>query len=182
MREAACYNNWYDDLCQTKTAQDVLIDHLAQKGGRFYNIENSDNDMLQMLDKYSGIDMVREHKNNQLSGVALRIQYGQNYRTFTIRKKRWTGTKTEYEKRVEAIQNGYFYPRETIQAYFTTRNNPELIGFAYVLTKDLYQFIDEYPDRVYTNFSDNEFYYVRWDDLRTAGVKIYIDECNEICN
>jgi hypothetical protein len=48
-----------------------------------------------------------------------RIQTGVNYKTFTIRNKRKSGARTEYEKRKIAIEKGYLYPYLTVQAYVT---------------------------------------------------------------
>jgi hypothetical protein len=51
------------------------------------------------------------------------VQWGNARNTFTIRYKRASGAKTEYQKRSEAILNnkGYLYPYLTIQAYLDKR-------------------------------------------------------------
>ena len=64
--------------------------------------------------------------------------------TFTVRFKRKSGAKTEYQKRAEAILNnrGYLYPYLTIQAYLNKRGDAtSLLSCGVVKTKDLYQYM-----------------------------------------
>lgn len=163
MKEAALYNDWKTDLNNTQPFVEILQKKLFSNS-ILKSIEKSNNEVLMWLDKYSGIDYVVKTNDNNIVGVAARIQYNINYRTFTIRTARHTGAKTEYEKRVEAINKGYFYPAYTLQAYFN-RADSTLIGAAIIETKKLYQFIEDNPDKVHKRSSDNEFIFIKWDDI-----------------
>jgi hypothetical protein len=111
-------------------------------------------------------------------GMALRTQpvpiNSPCYNTFTIRYKRHTGNTTEYAKRHYAIDNNYIYPKYTIQTY--TDANNKIRSAAYVDTKELYQYIENNPDKIHYKDSDNLFAYVNWTDL-TASCNIKI--CGE---
>jgi hypothetical protein len=48
-----------------------------------------------------------------LRGITSRVQWWENYETFTIRTSRSNGTLTEYEKRLATLKRrdeGFFYP------------------------------------------------------------------------
>jgi len=131
----------------------------------FKNIEKTDNEVLLWLDRFSGIDYIVKSKENHIIGVAARIQFGKDWSSFTIRYNRHNGNKTEYEKRKEAIEKGYFYPAYTLQAYFNKEGN-SMISACLVSTRDLYHFIDNNPSKVFKNKSDNDFIFVNWSDLK----------------
>jgi len=124
--------------------------------------------IAEMLDRYSGVDAVM-FSNNDLSGVALRIQKhsDKNWGTFTIRYSRHTGTETEYSKRIRQIYDSHpsFYPHYTCQAYWGADN--KMIGGAFCKTKDLFDTIRKFEPfnnggKVYikTNWSDNNTFLV----------------------
>lgn len=168
MKEGAQYNNWKVDL---KGTQKYLarIPELFMQGYTLHSIEDSDNIILQKMDKYSGIDWIAE-SNKRLVTVAARIQYDTTFRTFTIRTKRRTGAKTEYEKRVEAIKNGFLYPTYTCQAYFDTSTGL-LDGGAIMKTVDLFESLEKSYNK---SKSDNEFVYKSFTDIKEEGYSIKI--------
>ena len=137
------YNDWQTDMDKTMPYIDILKEKIF-KGSEFRNIEKSDNEILLWLDQYAGIDYIVKNKENSVLGIAARIQYDVDYRTFTIRYKRHTGTDTEFLKRKEAIKKGYFYPAFTLQAYFNSKNKT-LLSAGIVSTKYLYNFIEQHP-------------------------------------
>ena len=140
--------------------------------GKIYSIENSSNEILILLDKLSGIDYIRQNENG-LQGIAARVQWGKNWDTFTIRSKRHTGTKTELEKRLYAIENGYFYPAFTLQAYFDNRQTNNLLSIAVIKTIDLYNIYQNKFELFENNKSDNEFSFIRWGKIPDDLIKIY---------
>ena len=161
------YNHWEIDLNQSVRALAKIRDKELKQiiSGEIFSIENSDNEILIMLDQTSGIDYIRKD-NMGLQGIAARVQFGYTYNTFTIRKTRHSGNETEYKKRVKQIENGYFYPAFTMQAYFDNRKDMNLWSIAITRTIDLYSFIEEFPESVRTNWSDNEFMIVSWDEYK----------------
>lgn len=174
------YNPWTVDLSDSVEALNSIKETVLAKliSGKIHTVECSDNEILMLLDQKSGVDYIRENETG-LQGIAARVQWVgdiQPYNTFTIRKERKSGAQTEFEKRMQQIEQGYFYPAFTLQAYFDNRELNKLKSIAIVGTKKLYEFIKQNinnPDKVYTNKSDNTFLYVHWSDLTDCGVKIY---------
>ncbi len=163
------YDTWSNDLDKSRPYTIQAVNHLSMSG-QFLNIENSDNKGLQWLDQNAGIDLIGCH-DSKVYGIAARIQYDVSYATFTMRYERFTGSETEYSKRLETIDTGYFHPLFTMQAYVI---NNRVSSAAIIKTKDLYSFIQSNPEKVYENKSDNLFKYVYWTDIANAGYTIMI--------
>jgi hypothetical protein len=161
------YNNWVKDLSDSMVAIDKIKDSILPKviSGKIHSIENSNNEILIMMDRFSGIDYIRENEHG-LQGVAARVQWGERaFNTFTIRSERKTGSKTELAKRLFQIKNGYFYPAFTLQAYFDNREDNKLLSIAAIKTKDLYDLFQNQPELFEENKSDNKFVFVRWNKI-----------------
>lgn len=168
------YNNWSTDLSDSIIALESIKENILPKliSGKIHSIENSSNEILILLDKLSGIDYIRQNENG-LQGIAARVQWGKNWDTFTIRSKRHTGTKTELEKRLYAIKNGYFYPAFTLQAYFDNRQTNNLLSIAVIKTIDLYNLYQNKFELFESNKSDNEFSFIKWCKIHDDLIKIY---------
>lgn len=165
------YNNWKIDLNDSvKAMEKIKLTVLPQLiSGEIISIEESNNSVLLLFDQYSGIDYLRKNDVG-LQGIASRIQFGKNWDTFTIRTKRLTGVKTEYEKRKEQIKNGYIYPYYTLQAYFDNRIDLNLLSICIIKTTDLYDEIENNIN-VKTRTSDNIFKYILWSDIDKNKIK-----------
>lgn len=161
------YNYWVKDLSDSMVAIDKIKDTILPKiiSGKIHSIENSKNEILIMLDQFSGIDYIRQDCHG-LQGVAARVQWGHAWNTFTIRSKRKTGTETELSKRLFQINNGYFYPAFTLQAYFDNRTENNLLSIAAIKTKDLYYLFENKPEIFQANKSDNDFVFVKWTKIK----------------
>jgi len=172
------YNNWEKDLSYSMKAllsiEKTILPTMIS--GKIHSIENSDNHVLVLMDRRSGIDYIRENEHG-LQGIAARVQWGNAWDTFTIREKRHTGTITEMQKRIFQIENGYFYPYFTLQAYFSDRKEMKFLSAAAVKTVDLYDFIKEKPFCIYRNKSDNDFLFIKFSDLQNNGIKIVWRQC-----
>lgn len=175
------YNHWKVDLSDSVKAiskiKDTILPNLIS--GEIISIEETQNEILLMFDKYSGIDYLRKD-NNGLQGIASRVQFGKEddkapiaWNTFTIRYERDSGAKTEYEKRMYQIKHGYFYPAYTLQAYFDNRKDMNLLSVAVVKTVELYRYAEENFDKLGQNKSNNVFKFVRWSELDKSIIKIY---------
>ena len=130
-----------------------------------------DNEIARELDILCGIDIWQTIDGAGARGIASRVQNNNNeqyrgrsnWRTFTIRYKRNTGAKTEYEKRMEAIMTGRFiYPYLTCQAYF---DFGELVGCGVARTVDVFDAVNLEN----TNKSDNIFLVVPFNKVK--GIK-----------
>ena len=168
------YNYYKDDLDKSVEALKSIKENILKKifRGNLYNIETSKNNILILLDQKSGIDFIREDETG-LQGIACRVQWIKSgrhpFNSFTIRLERYTKQKTEFEKRKEQITNGYFYPAFTLQAYFD-ETTKKLLSIGVIKTNKLYEFIENYPDQVYENKSDNVFKFVRFEALKDFGI------------
>lgn len=176
------YNKWDTDLSDSILALKKIKDNILPTllSGEIHCIESSKDFILMKLDAFCGVDYIRED-NIGLQGVAARVQWmgtSSPYNTFTIRTDRHSGTKTELSKRVEQIENGYFYPAFTLQAYFDNRQDNNLLSIAVVRTMDLYSYLISNPDELLHRESDNKFVAVNWDNLikHNVNVKIKINK------
>ena len=116
--------------------------------------------MAQMLDMYSGIDAWYIEKETGIRGIGSRVQWGKKrWNTFTIRKKRDSGTRTEYAKLINAIENDWLYPYWFIQAYI---NNGELLTAGLAKTSDIINYIKTNPSCPTRLAPNAVFYYVDW--------------------
>lgn len=160
-----------DSVIALNKCRGVIEKYLIQ--GDIYTVEESDNEVLILLDSVSGIDYINKNDFG-LRGIAARCQWVENkkpFNSFTIRSIRKTGAITEFEKRINQINNGYLYPALTLQAYFDNRQDNNLLSVAVIHTKVLYDILKhdlsaEYPRFTRINESDNQFYYIKWFNIQ----------------
>ena len=157
---------------------------LLMSGWELLPVEGQSNEVCRLLDMECGIDYLLYSKDlGQVYGLASRVQYGRNYRTFTVRKERESGAKTEYKKRTDAKDCGGLSPHYTMQAYV---KDGEINGLALVKTEDLLNFIEKgLADEGRTGANKDgqaTFYICDWDKLREAGytVKEYSQPDDEL--
>lgn len=148
------------NLIPIEAATDIKFKNLAQK-----------------FDQLAGIDVWQIVENEGIKGIASRIQWGEKaWNTFTIRKSRSSGAKTEYEKRLYAIEtNEWIYPYYTIQAYISERRTGRLISMAITKTVDIFDIIKKgnYIEKI--NKQDNNvFMIVSWEEMKQHNYKIKI--------
>jgi len=130
-------------------------------GGILTPVEDvTQSDMAQMLDMYSGIDAWYIEKEVGIRGIGSRVQFGEkNWDTFSIRKRRFSGTRTEYAKLTNAIENDWLYPYWFIQAYI---NKNKILSAALAKTFDIIEYIKTTPSCPVRETSNASFYYVDW--------------------
>lgn len=144
------------------------------RGGRILPVEGSDDEVCKMLDVTCGTDYFQVYdKSGLVYGVASRVQYTKNYRSFTIRKARQSGVETEFEKRKRAVERGGIYPVLTMQMY---TDGQKIHGLAIVKTVDLIAFVDRGCAVERKTGTDKvgqaSFYVCYWDDMRKAGYNV----------
>jgi hypothetical protein len=118
---------------------DLVIPILSKMlgDGEFYQIENSESTILELIDIYSGIDILFKNKNGILT-LSSRIRNGTNWENFQIRYSRDTNSKTEYIKIKTAIENNLLYPEYKIQT-FIKQNIVESV--ALIRTRELWEVV-----------------------------------------
>lgn len=143
-------------------------------GGRAVSMEAShDKELRTLFDVSSGIDAWQVVDGGGLYGIASRVQpSGHDWSTFTVRKSRKSGAKTEWAKLREAVfgGDGRVYPKWFVQAY-TSRDGSQLIACAVVKTAELVSHIEwfcqeEHDTRETMNAT---FWMVGWDKPARYG-------------
>ena len=185
--------NWKEDLSWSARAFSDLVWPPLSKilPGDIIHVEAiTKSDFARDLDQTSGIDAWHIVNGRGIRGIASRVQVCpypfDRYDTFTIRRSRDSGARTEYAKRKEAIQSsqGWLYPHLTIQSYISARSNGSLRSFAVAQTANIIAAIDhwielEQPEdsNVYIRRTGNaSFYVVEWDSVAEF---IYIAETEQ---
>ena len=167
------YNIWQKDMEDSAKAinknRHFIIEALG--GGYIYPLEGSNNEILQLLDRDCGIDIIWK-KDKKIRGIASRVQWmgwrGESYDTFTIRSERESKAETEYKKRLKTIGES-FYPHLTMQMYCNNRKENILKSIAIIDTEDLYLLSIERPELFHTTKSDNFFKFISWKDIRNKS-------------
>ncbi len=153
------------------------IKHLiSTENTELISMELHDTRIAKLFDMNSGIDVFQIVPNIGIRGIASRVQYGKDWGTLTIRYETVSGAKTEYGKRMKAIQSDgkWLYPDLTIQSYVTSRKDPELLSAAIVKTKELYTAIYEKRLPYWFQAYDNKFMCLGWAAIQKAGIEISI--------
>lgn len=133
------------------------------------------------LDTIAGIDAYLRSPL-VLRTIAARVQYGESYRTFTIRMARPNHAVTELQKRLSQVagrDSGMLYPYWTLHAYLSS-NGTTLSHAGLAKTSELYFWIaqqfatrDLYgPGKPFLSKVSQQkecFLIVPWDDYRTSG-------------
>ena len=137
-------------------------------GGTVLPVEGAVGELEQKLDREAGIDSVMFSERG-VYGIASRVQFDENYRSFTVRKKRRSGKQTEWEKLLQAKLSGAMTPSLTVQAYID-RTNMRLLDAAVICTPDLVRWIENNPCKTRTTGWDQhgqaDFWVVPWAKLR----------------
>lgn len=175
-------NDWRIDADWSAIAfQDWVRPHLENLiGGRIIHVEALTDDLASSLDMQSGIDAVQLEAGAGIRGIGVRIQEcplpGSSYDTYTIRRSRDSGARTEYAKLVEAIEanDGRIYPYWTIQAYVTAQPpDGQLRCFGVAYTRTIVTAIEDWEaagqpswSNVWPQRTSNaSFYVVRWEGV-----------------
>jgi len=132
-----------------------------------------DFDILAGIDAWQMVDEI-----GAMRGIASRVQWGENWRTFTVRRERPRRTRTEFEKRCYALDHpgeGWLLPALTVHAYLTPpKPGGQLIEAAIVRTTDLYAYARAHPcTKPRRNPEDGVLFdWWRWSDLLAAGIQV----------
>lgn len=166
------------------------IQPVVQKllGGEFMPVEGEENPVCQMLDRTCGTDYFQVYRQRRLVwGVASRVQEiwdgCKPFNTFTVRKSRASGVKTEYEKRKDAIRSGGVYPYLTLQAYVNDKTGA-LMSLAVVRTEDLMKYVESGKAKEKhtgeKQIGQAAFFTVDWQGFHDAGYRILAYPDNSI--
>jgi hypothetical protein len=133
------------------------------------------------LDAVAGIDAY-QRTTLALRGIAFRVQWGENHRTFTVRESRPNGSTTEYRKRLFAIryrEQGYLYPFWSIHAYLD-KPGGNLLAVAVAKTSELYLYVERQErqgpplPRSQAGKGREGFLIVDWQQYRRANNYLFV--------
>jgi len=167
-----------------------LLKNKAMPKGKLVDIEQHSDELSNLLDRWSGIDYFYLY-DGKMSSLAVRCQAVKAsegayrpFNTFSIRKQKDNGVRTEKEKRLEAIRCGLVYPTHTIQAYLADNMKGDVVSVAVIRTVELYSMYDLHPEiiherRAMTGGDTNLFDYLNWSDIiGKCGIKILHNTIN----
>lgn len=122
-----------------------------------------DNEVARSLDVLAGIDFWQTIEGHGARGIASRVQFGSiDWGTFTIRKSRDSGARTEFDKRKEAIESDMFvYPHVTVHAYVDGDN---LLSAGIAKTKNIFDAISK-CDCIIRKTTNAYFYVIEFCDV-----------------
>ena len=157
---------WRDDLTWSQAGFLNLIWPELNKflKGKLESIEGSEREQDMDIDRQSGVDYWWVEEGAGRTPISSRVQAndgrsGFPYNTFTIRKSRHTGSRTEYQKLTEAREHGRLYPSLIDQGYISQKSDGKLISFAIAYTNKVLDCIanGQAGERPTTNA---DFYYI----------------------
>lgn len=176
--------HWEDDLSDSVKDFKRVVAPVLENWTDSKNVSVeavTDSEMADELDQTAGVDSWNIKSEDIIRGVASRVQYLTNLpfeqppNTFTIRKERESGAKTEFEKRLNAIRRGGLFPYWTTQAYLD-KPRGELLSFARVRTEDLIRHVNSGDDKndyfVVDPRGEASFYAVDWWRLSDVGIGV----------
>lgn len=156
---------WHEDLEWSKWSfQNIIWPKLNEYlEGKLDPIEGSIGSRDLDIDRQSGVDYWWVQAGSGRTAMSSRVQADNGHRefpynTFTIRRSRTSGTKTEYQKLIEAREHRRLYPALTVQGYVTDKYNGELVSFGLAYTDKLLDFIEKNPTAI--NRTDNADFYI----------------------
>jgi len=135
-------------------------------GGKLKPVEGLvDNALADDLDRLCGIDFWQAIDGTGCRGIASRVQWGTNWKTFTIRRSRDSGARTEYEKLRAVIGR----PGELIGPYlfsqaYVSECRTRLLGCGVARITDIMSTIDGGRCNV-RRTSNASFFVVQWSDV-----------------
>jgi len=109
------------------------------------SLEESEEDELKNLDLEYCMDYKFKEPDKPEYGVGVRIQYGTNYATHTLRLRKHNGQRTEYSKLKQNIENGEPYPKYLLHVYVDSDYHIEILNMAIIPTKALIDLIEDNP-------------------------------------
>jgi len=180
--------NWNSDLKKSnRLFVDIVypeIEDIFFKHGGLIPVESeTSNEVSEILDRRAGIDFwYVSLESNDMYGIANRVQWdGNKWNTFTVRKERSTGSKTEFEKRKNQVNRNVLYPKYTLQSYV---EEGKLLSSAIVNTSDLIEYVckgskdEEYSVKsVRSRTGWETFYVVDWSKVDEFGCEIEVFDC-----
>lgn len=137
-------------------------------GSQVVPIEGREDDATKLLDRLAGLDGLIVNGNGTIDFYSSRVQVGKNYETFSLRRSRANGMKTEFAKLQQARRTGGAMPQFMIQAFVDSDEKSATVAIAPMI--DVLDFAEHNPE-IRATPTGETFFVVPWFAL--ARVKIY---------
>ena len=131
------------------------------------------NNLAAELDRRAGIDGMFVDTDGWLLSYASRVQFGQNYGTFTIRRSRPTGSATEFEKLLHARQMQAPMPTYHVQTFVDSDEQGATV--AVVETLSLLRYVFKHRDQWRRTDSGETFYFASFADVAAQIYRVDAD-------
>ncbi len=142
--------------------------------GQLYSLELEKNDLNELFDKSASTDILLKSKDGLIYGIAMRVNFNNKwYENITIRYRRHTGTKTEYEKTIEAINKNAINSAIGVQIDVDSSNNliKGIIYDRYKLFKYINKNIEYFKENyLYKVYDGNEMIYINYNLLSKINI------------
>lgn len=159
-----CFNQDAERSCCAFDKYVTPVLRYALNAAKILPTERHNSELAAILDRDAGIDGIIINADDWTFGYSSRIQFGTNYESFSIRRSRPSGAKTEYDKLLNPLQTKPSYHVQT----FVLKDEQAVIGV--VETVELVRYISEHLNQ-WRKTSDGEtFYYVPFDEV---AAKVY---------
>jgi len=142
--------------------------------GQIYSLELEKNELNELFDKSASTDILLKAKDGLIYGIAMRVNFSNRwYENITIRYRRQTGTKTEYEKTIEAINKNAINSAIGVQIDVDSSNNliKGVIYDRYKLFKHINDNIEYFKkNNLYKVYDGNEMIYINYELLSKINI------------
>ena len=169
---------FHDDMTRSRRAFEKFVAPVLREALNAATIlpteptaDGYENDLAAELDRRAGIDGMFVDTNGWLLSYASRVQFGQNYGTFTIRRSRPTGSATEFEKLVHARQVQAPMPTFHIQCYADGQG----ATVAIVETLELLRYVYKHRDQWRRADGGETFYVAPFADVAAQVYRVDAD-------
>lgn len=132
-------------------------------------IEGREDDLAKLLDRLAGIDGLIVNPNGEMDFYSSRVQVGKNYETFTLRRSRLSGVKTEFAKLQQASRTGGAMPQFTIQTFVDSDEQSATVAIAPMI--DVVQYAERHNPEIRATATGETFFVIPWTAIESA--KIY---------
>jgi PDZ domain-containing secreted protein len=143
--------------------------------GHLYSLELSDSELDNVFDRAASTDIIYETNKRLLYGIAMRVNFNtKHFNTITIRYARANGSKTEYEKSINAIKTNAINASIGIQIDVDEKMNMtkgviyDRYNLISLIDCNIKWFI---KNKLMTAYDGNTFFSIQYDELNTLEIR-----------
>lgn len=139
-------------------------------------IEGREDAATKLLDRFAGIDGLVVNGDGTIDFYSSRVQVGKNYESFSLRRSRANGMKTEFAKLQQARRTGGAMPQFMIQAFVDSDEQSATVAIAPMV--DVIDYAEHNPE-IRATPTGETFYVIPWFALASVRV-FYVDASGHV--